>query len=181
MSCTELYRFTNKGWPEKIGEVKNAHLGAEAIWYFLEGKYLERFRPMWGEEPDLEYHRITSHDPHDREEIFDLYEEEGVGLNDKIVLLTTCDNAVVYRKDAARLLEAFRNFEGETNLKEQALIIEEAFKKKDTLAIAWNQTSVNDPWVFVNEPWIYNTGKKNYKKYRLIKGKGTHTDIFELL
>ena len=176
MSCTELYRFTNKGWPENIGEVKNAFRGAMSVWHILEEKYLPPYNPEWAKSLPASvkhehYSRLSVRDKEeDLQEIWDMYKNENMSENDRIVLLSTFDNAVVYRKDIPRLLAAFRHFEGETSLMEQALIIEGALEAKDTYAIAWNQTSVGDPW-------CYCAGKHGDKAYNLFRGKN-HLDVF---
>lgn len=80
-------------------------------------------------------------------EILELFEKNEVSLVNKIVLGTTFDHVVVKREDMPRLMEAFRAFEGNTSLKEQADIIQAMHESGKWVAVVWNQTSVNaDTW-----------------------------------
>jgi hypothetical protein len=82
--------------------------------------------------------------------------------------MSTFDNALAKVESIDKLLSAFRNFEGETSLKEQADIIEKAIKDNlNIVAIGWNQTSVNgDTWANCN----YNEQEGEHFGYNLETG-----------
>ena len=182
MSYTEIYKFTKSGNATMFAETRNAWRGAMAVWNIMDEKYLPRFIPNWavrlGEDLTKRYHRTSdmgSSGGGAIKEIWDLYKSDKVSETDKIVLGSTFDNVIVYKKDIPKLVETFRKFEGETSLKEQADILEEAFKKdKNLIAVAWNQTSVN------GDAWINDTEKDkddNWKPYN-IKKQNKHWDLF---
>lgn len=79
------------------------------------------------------------------------------------------------KKDLPKLIDMFRKFEGETSLKEQADLIENAFKNDDDLiAVAWNQTSVNgDAWESEE-----TDEDDNFLPYNLLK-HNKHWNLFE--
>jgi len=151
MSSTELYGLT-KNKTLDIGDATNSWRGAMAVWGRLEKKYLPKFTPAWAVamgDADKEYSRCSDmSNPNSMQPIWDLVDSEKVSLNEKIVLFSTFDNVLVKRENVPRLLKAFREFGGETNLTDQADIIEEAIKvHPEILAIGWNQSSVNgDNW-----------------------------------
>lgn len=159
-----------------LAEVKNAWRGAMAVWNILDRKYLPPFIPDWAKNdaPRQEgYFRMASMDTKEHQEIWDLRKSEKVSEIDKVVLLSTFDNVIVWKKDLPDLIEAFRKFEGETSLKEQADIIEKAFNEdKDLIAIGWNQTSVN------GDTWRVYDKRDNEKPYNL-KKNDKHWSFFE--
>lgn len=146
MSYTEIYKFKKNGDAVSFAEIKNAFRGAMAVWDILDKKYLPPFKPSWAFSTEQKYSR--SIDREGAKEIWALHESDKVSETDKIVLGSTFDKVVVLRENIPELIKAFREFEGETSLKEQADLIEMEFNKdKKMLGIAWNQTSVNgDNW-----------------------------------
>ena len=126
-------------------------------------------------ETDKEYFRSADFRGEAIKEVWDLSLKDGVSKIDKICLRSTFDNVVVLKEDLPELLNAFRNFEGETSLKEQADVIEEELKNDpELLAIAWNQTSVNGgAW---ESEEIDDDG--NYLPYNLLKSE-KHWTLFE--
>lgn len=168
MSYTEIYKFTKTGRIMKLGEVNNAWRGAMAIWNILDKKYLPPFIPEWAKRLDksldAEYSRAADFSGQAIKEVWQLATNPKVSEVDKIVLKTTFDNVVVMKEDLPKIVRAFRRFEGNTSLKEQADIIEKAFQSdRHLMAIAWNQTSVNaDTW----------------SKYNLLKGD-KHWNLFD--
>lgn len=157
MSSTEIYAFDLNGNAEQYGEAKNAFRGAMAIWGILEEKYLPPYLPKGHESLGIytvkEYEKRLGYKPSRMTAMFDtdamndvwkLADDEKVEFNDKIVLFTTFDNVVVKKEDINKVIEAFKKFEGETSLKEQAAILEEIMNNNDYTAVAWNQTSVNE-------------------------------------
>jgi hypothetical protein len=122
MSYTELFGLT-KNTTSFIGETNNSWRGAMAIWKIFEKRYLPKYVPDWAiaiGEPDKDYTRCSSCFSKDMQII----------------------------KNIDKVLAAFREFDGETSLKEQADVIEQAIKENpEIIAIGWNQTSVNgDTW-----------------------------------
>jgi hypothetical protein len=181
MSYTELFQFGKTGEAEELGDVQNAWRGAHAVWRLLETKYLSPLpRPIWMSPEDYEkngYSRTSV--PPLREvnalkEIWDLWKNENVSRIDKIVLGTTFDNVIVLRDNIEETIKAFEEFEGETSLKEQSILLKEALHDKNVIAIAWNQTSVcADNWVnykYDDEkeeeiPYNINTEKEHWNLF----------------
>lgn len=177
MSYTEIYKFRKDGNVEEFAEVKNAWRGAMAVWNTLDEKYLPKYIPDWaklmGEENKV-YHRSSDFTGNALKEVWGLSLKENVSKIDKIVLRSTFDNVIVYRDNIPELIEAFRKFEGDTSLKEQADLIELELSKDDELiAICWNQTSVNYG-VWTSEELDED---ENYLPYNLNKGD-KHWSLF---
>lgn len=132
MSYTEIYRLGKE--PRLIDEIPNSWRGAMFVWNDVAKRYcgLEGFSPF-----GLSASRVWNSHKNPR-----MPEWE------RIVLLTTMDNAVVFAKDIPALLEAFETYARERggSFAEQAAAIRaDTFEEGD--AIAWNQTSVNcDVW-----------------------------------
>ena len=138
MSTTDLYRLGND--PECIGEIRNSWRGAMFVWNDIAKRYcrLEGF-PLAGPE------QMT---------VWGAWRDRRMSEHERIVLLSTMDNAIVWGKDIPALIAAFRGYSearGENNsYGEQADLLETIVFKPDD-AIAWNQTSVNgDAWCC---PW----------------------------
>lgn len=165
MSYTEIVGFDEEGNAYSQADIHNAFRGAMAIWRAMEEKYLAigRFsRCVMGSEKDMR-------------EIWDLAGSDNVSDNDKICLTTTFDNVVVKKKDFQKVITAFREFEAETSLKEQADALEEMLADEGCIAVAWNQTSVNE------NTWLsgggYNEETDEYMPYNLFNGE-KHQFIF---
>lgn len=165
MSYTEIVGFNKVGNAYSQADIHNAFRGAMAIWRAMEEKYLAvgRFsRCVMGSEKDMR-------------EIWDLAGSDKVSENDKICLASTFDNVVVKKKDFQKVITAFREFEAETSLKEQADVLEEMLADEDCIAAAWNQTSVNE------NAWLsgggYDEEKDEYIPYNLFEGE-KHQYIF---
>ena len=173
MSYTEIYKFKKNGDAEFIGETKNSHRGAMAIWVHLEKKYL----------PPVVKFGMTIPRPHlfdgndGIREIWALNKSDKVSEVEKICLLSTFDNAIAQVANIQELINAFREFDGETSLKEQADIIENAFNEDpELIAIGFNQTSVNaDTWSNVGG---YDEEKEESIPYNILKNT-EHWFIFE--
>lgn len=159
MSYTEIFGFNKNGDAYLKSEVKNAWRGGMAIWRFLEQKYLPPFIPDYAKQrgcstvEDCEKYlgyrpsRCSSMQTTPLQAIWDLEERDDVSITDKICLFTTFDNCLIKKEDIPRVIEAFRAFEGETSLKEQADVLEQLYADEDCIAVGWNQTSVNyDSW-----------------------------------
>lgn len=153
MSYTEIYKFKNDGNAVMIAEVKNAFRGAMAVWGVVEEKYLPPLpKPNWMNQSDYNergYSRCSASlgGANSLKEVWDLFNGDKLSEVDKIVLGSTFDNVVVMKNDLHKLVKAFREFGGETSLKEQADVLEKCLSDDDLLAVGWNQTSVNaDSW-----------------------------------
>lgn len=181
MSYTEIYKFKKDGNAECFAEVKNAFRGAMAIWTNVEKRYLPKYIPTWAMgDTSKEYSRTSDFMGGGLKEVWALFDTDKISETDKIVLGSSFDNVVVMKDDLPKLIEAFRNFQGETSLKEQADLIENAFKNDDDLlAIAWNQTSVNgDAWQS-DETGLDEYGDEIYLTYNLLK-HDKHWNLFEV-
>ena len=178
MSYTELFGLTRNS-VIGIGETANAWRGAMAVWIILEKKYLTPFVPQWAVEmgeQDKEHSRTAALNfdnkgPSPIKEIWDLVDSPRLSETEKIVLCSTFDNVLAKVESIGRVLSAFRKFEGETSLGEQADIMETAVRENpEIVAIGWNHTSVNgDTWANETcdddgEPVGYNleTGKRHW-------------------
>jgi len=166
MSCVEIVGFTkNKCFI--IGEVNNAWKGAMAIWKILEKKYLPPYQPSWWN-PNLNKEPPSRClQPESAREIWDLSKSEKLSQNEKIVLNSTFDRCIVNVDNIDKVIFAFREFEGVTNLKEQADLIEQTIKKDSKIiAIGWNQTSVcENQWMTAN----FDEKTEEYISYNLEK------------
>ena len=89
MSYTEIFGLTKTDAFE-IGEAKNAHRGAMAVWRILEEKYLPSYPlPVWWDSIDGNYYSRTSVfdlKGNAMKEIWDLVKDDKLTQNEKIVL-----------------------------------------------------------------------------------------------
>ena len=180
MSYTEIFKFRKDGNAEAIGETKNAFRSAMAVWDILDKKYLPKFVPEWAKrigEVDKEYFRSSDFGGGGLKEVWDLFNKENVSETDKIALGSTFDKVIVLKEDLPKLIEAFKSFEGETSLKDQVVIIEEALvEDPELLGIAWNQTSVNgDCWTNFGG---YDEEKQEEIPYNILT-MDEHWNLFE--
>lgn len=137
MSYTEIYGFRQDGQCEWCSEVRNAWRGAMAVWQDLEKRYL----------PPTYTSRLFSISGDGQGDLWNLFYDQRLPEVERIAMGTTLDNVLVRASDIPRVLEAFRAYPGETNLKEQADAIEKMCADGDCAAIGWNQTSVSgDTW-----------------------------------
>lgn len=178
MSYTEITFFGQNGKPKFDTDIRNAWRGAMAVWNIIEERYLPPFVPEWAARLNMEtqkHHRMASSEMKDKQDIWDCWKREDIPAVDKIVLASTFDWSVVMRKDIPRLLDAFRKFGGETSLPEQGDAIEDAFKSKRIIAVAWNQTSVSEnKW----NVYDYDERKERAIPYNL-KKDSQHWLLFE--
>lgn len=178
MSYTEIVFFGKNGKPKFEAEIKNSWRGAMAVWNIIEERYLPAFVPEWAlglGRGNQKHHRMSSPEMKDKMEIWDCWKREDISETDRIALMSTFDWAIVARKDIPALVKAFREFEGETSLPEQADAIEDVFKDKNVTAVAWNQTSVSENhWT----QYEYNDKKEQPIPYNL-KKNDDHYLIFE--
>jgi len=188
MSYTEIFGFDKEGNAYWEADVSNAWRGAMAVWRTLEKKYLPTYRPSYvpayipdsdikgylGYEPS----RCTCSDEKAWHEVWALASKEDVPLADKIVLCTTFDKVLVKKEDLPRVILAFEMFEGETSLKEQAVILRRMFDGDKCIAVGWNQTSVNaDTWTTIGG---YDEEKEEHTPYNCLK-QNDHWWLFDKL
>lgn len=161
MSYTEIFGFDKEGNAYAQADIKNAFRGAMAIWNILEKKYLPPYIPEYarrlGATAYEEAEKILHYKPtrcsslmeeNAMKEIWSLADKKEVSETDRICLFTTFDKCLVKKADIPEVIRAFREFEGETSLKEQADILEIMYMDEDCTAAGWNQTSVNgDTWI----------------------------------
>lgn len=131
MSYTEFYGFDRSGDAYPCAAVKNAWRGAMAVWRIMEGRHL----------PPVPCSRLMN--PREAKAVWKLCDDKGVPEHERIVMLSTMDKCLVKKENLARLIEAFRKFEGDTSLPEQADILEDLLADDNCIAVGWNQTSVN--------------------------------------
>ncbi len=179
MSCTEIFAFGKDGTILGGWDVKNSWRGAMAVWTTLEKKYLPSLsKPLWvmpGDEERDYWSRTTMgmfnpEDPNGMKAIWDLYRDGSPLTRDELIVLgSTFDYALVEGSHIEDLCKAFRSFEGETSLSEQADAIEKLCMGEEISAIGWNQTSVSEnQWMEyseeVEEEISYNclTGDKHW-------------------
>lgn len=179
MSYTEIFTFDKKGNASQYGEVKNAFRGAMQVWNLLDFKYLPPFIPTWALNLPVReerYHRSSDFMGGGLKEVWSLFDNPDISETDKIVLGTTFDNVVVMKENLQSVIDAFRAFEGETSLKEQADILEEALNDEDVIAVAWNQTSVNGGAWETGDVFYDEDGDEQLVPYNLSGDK--HWDLF---
>jgi hypothetical protein len=151
-----------------------------AVWNRLDEKYLPELpsdNPFIGKMEGRNYRSAQMWNPNALKEVWDLYKNPDVSNTDKIVLGSTFDMVIVKRENLTELITAFREFDGETSLKEQADEIESLLKTDtDFIAIAWNQTSVNgDTWTNFGG---YDDDKDEEISYNILTGTD-HWDLFD--
>jgi len=179
MSYTEIVKFGKSGKAEGLIDIKNAWRGAVAIWNIVGDRYLGKYIPDYVKNnPSIpqrdSYSRLG--DEGELKKVWSLLNDDKVSEVDRICLGTTMDWVIVRRKNLPELIKAFREFEGETSLKEQADAIEAAMNEDSELkAIAWNQTSVcENRWL----SYKYHNLKDESYPYNLKRHK-EHWNLFE--
>lgn len=138
MSYIEIFAFDKEGNSESYAEVKNAWGSSMAVWDILGKKYCG--------------HGASIFDIGQMKEIWNLVDDNKVSMHERIVLFTTLDKSLVKKEDLPKVIEAFRQFEGNTSLKEQADILEDIYNTCDEyIAVGWHQNSVScEQWFDYN-------------------------------
>lgn len=175
MSYTEIFKIDKAGDVYNVYDIKNSWRGAIKIWAILEKKYLPPYEPEWAKymQMDTKVGRFCDFTNKEAlQEIWDLFKNKQVSLTDKIVLGTTFDHVIVFKKDFQAVITAFENFEGETSLPEQAHILKALQDSSSCIGVAWNQTSVNAGAWRINSP---ETGESVC--YNIFK-QNNHWDLF---
>lgn len=182
MSYTELTFFGKDKNPSHTEDIKNAWRGAMAIWDIMDERYLPPFIPDFVgrleiNNPSKRYFRMSSSLEEERKKVWALFNDEKVSRIDKIIIGSTFDWVIVIKQNVSELIQAFRLFEGETSLKEQADLIEEEFKDENIIAVGWNQTSVSqNNWT----DFSYDQEKQESIPYNLSEND-KHWNLFEEL
>lgn len=84
-------------------------------------------------------------------EIWNLVDDQDVPITERIVLFTTLDKCLVRRENLEKVINAFREFVGETSLSEQADILQELLSDDDCIAVGWHQNSIScEQWFDYN-------------------------------
>ena len=135
MSYTEIYGVPEVGGMSMIGEVHNAHRGAMAIWEAIAQTYC-----------GMDHFPISG----DAMPVWNMWMDETVPFEHRVVLASTFDSVMVRRDhipELIRCMGAFdAAFQGRTNLPDQMVILGVAADDSRWVAVAWNQTSVNEAW-----------------------------------
>lgn len=155
-----------------------------AIWLILEEKYLPPYRPSYvpSSVPDSEIEhycgykpsRCTSFNQTAMKEIWNLVDDERLSECEKIVLASTFDNVIVTKENMPKLISAYREFEGDTSLKEQSDVIETLLQDENCIAVGFNQTSTN------GTTWVNRRGydeNQNPIPYNILTGD-EHWELF---
>lgn len=180
MSYTEIYYFDEKWDWNFLWEIKNSNLSAPLVWKDLEDKYLWWWKDIYW------IWKLFSRNILDIEymyEIWNLYKDKRLTRDEKIVLMSTFDNIVIFKKDFNDLINAFKNYKSldkysHNTLSKQWEMIEEFIKNnKNILAIWFNQTSINaDNW---SNNWWYDEEKEDSIPYNILTMDDKHWDFFE--
>lgn len=147
MSSTEVYGITKGGECVVIGTTHNSFRGAMRIWKHLEDKYLPPFIPEWAKNTSAskeKWSRCATVETDNMKEIWELFNSNNTSRVEDIVLGSTFDNVIVLKENFDELITAFREFEVDTTLPQQADIIEE--NRDNIIGVCWNQTTVCMGW-----------------------------------
>lgn len=195
MSYTKIYSFDKEGNATLAAEIQNSWSGAMAIWGILEGQHLPPYIPdfvkgcnwyrdgmtietisaILGYTPTRCCSLFESKNP--MQEIWDLADDKRLSEHERIALFTTFDKILVKKENIPNVIEAFRNFGGETSLPEQVDELEKLIKDDNCIAIGWNQTSVNsDTW----ENYSYDEATDERIPYNCLNQK-EHYWIFDVI
>lgn len=156
MSYTEMFTVSKDGSVEWAAEFKNAFLGAMHVWTEMGKTYLQQevWRMMF-------YQNMNP--------VWDLWKDEKVPLDFRIVLLATFDNAMVRKPLFVRLAKAMESFAdrfGPGSLREQAAVLHALVSDDEVCAVCWNQTSVNaSPW------WVHDSDDEEGRAYDISRDK----------
>lgn len=129
MSQTIIFAFDRDGNSEEYGYTKNAWRGAMAVWDIMGKRHLGIWASILNELA--------------MQKIWDLMDDKKVPMNERIVMGTTLDRCLVKNEDIPKVITAFREFDGDTSLKEQADILQEIYDSGDYVAVGWHQNSIS--------------------------------------
>ena len=129
MSQTIIFAFDKDGNSEEYGHTNNAWRGCMAVWDIMGKRHLGIGATIFNETA--------------MKRIWNLMGDKKVPINERIVMATTLDRCLVRNDEIPKVIEAFRNFDGETSIKEQADILREIYDSGDYTAIGWHQNSIS--------------------------------------
>lgn len=142
MSTTDVFPIDPDGSIETVWRVPNAWGGAMAVWTGLAQKYV----------PEYEVYEAMMDG---YKKVIALAKDPRIERWERIVLLTTCDGALVKAENFGKVAEAFETFyaehkkyhEGKVfHIDKQAELLrrlEKEREEKGWRGVGWNQTSVN--------------------------------------
>lgn len=133
MSYIEIIKFKEDKTHELAGEVQNSSRHHCVIWDYFAKKYL-----------GLEYFNVHS-DCVEQQKLWNLFEDERLTMNERIILGSTYDYVLVKKEDIPLVVDAFKSFENESNLLEEADILSSLLNDEACVAIGW-QSSITNMW-----------------------------------
>lgn len=133
MSYVEIVKIKKDNTFESVGRVQNASSHHQVVWNYFAQKYL-----------GLEFFNTHS-SLIEQQKLWDLFEDERLTKNERIILGATYDFVLVKKEDISLVIDAFKSFENESNLSEQADILAYVLNDDDCIAIGW-QPSFTDMW-----------------------------------
>lgn len=172
MNNTTIFKFNENGESEEAANIKNSYRGCVAIWKYMGDKYLGIRVPS-----SL---IINSSDLEKMKKIWSLVNDTRITLEEAIVMATTLDDYLVKKEDVPTVIKAFREFEGDTSLPDQADILEKLIDDESCIGVGWHQNSMtckkwfdynclnetNHYWLFdYLVPWIYRDKKKSITEH----------------
>lgn len=162
MSYTEIVAFKN-GKACDVKEIQNAWRGAMSVWMLMDESHLPPYYASW--DPAKKVSRASAMmDPNAMKQVWELANNENVPIDERLVMGTTFDKALVKRENLTRLIEAFKNFDktypDKSSMLEQSEILESFLEDEEIDVVGWNQTSVSE------NPWFtWNEDKEEYVPY----------------
>jgi len=135
MACTEFYTIRKKdGRFIFYDEVPGAMRGAYLIWHNIERKYLPSL-PMedWMVRSNWDYYSRFLHNKREElDEFWNLDKDPRLSWQDRILLGTTTDYAVIRKEDLLEVAEAYENCEfASDNMKGQAEVMRRIYNEND--------------------------------------------------
>lgn len=187
MSYTEIFAFNKDGNAYMAGVVHNSWRGAMQVWNIMEDRHLPMYIPDYVKmcnwyHPGMTEEEIEAKNgfkprrtaptlgkgDNPAREIWALADNMEIPLHERIVMFTTFDHCLVKKENIGRVVDAFREFEGETSLKEQADILEKLAQDPDVIAVGWNCTSVcTENWANIGG---YDAENEETLPYNCLKG-----------
>jgi len=164
MSYTVLYGLDSKKELEELGEYTNSHLAAPTIWNVL-ARHIGRDRLSYGM------------DESEMKAFWAVWKLPVVPVFEKIVMLSTYDNAYVSKENIPKLLDAYKEFiktfpDVNTHIPSYIADIEKA----DNLnGLCWWTSSIGeDPWFEWDDEdeevqYDFNSGDKHWELFEYLE------------
>ena len=161
MSETTLYGLDDKNSLEALGEYRNSHLGAPTIWNVL-ARHL-------GQDSYMSCAASG--------ELWAVWKRPEIPVFEKIVMLSTYDNAYVSKENIPKLLSAFKEFiktfpDANTHIPSY---IEDIEKADNLNGVCWWISSIGeDPWFEWNDEdeeveYDFKTGDKHWEVFEYLE------------